>query len=323
MPNERRSMAPTKPWLTVVMPVHDGGDYLGATLESMIGEVDQHIEIILIDSSNTGRCADIVEMYQASLSIDYSHRSDLKSWQSKMNEGVVRARAPYVAMLHQDDLWLPGRIKSVRQNIRSCPKAVMYLSPSIFIDGQGRHIGNWRCPLGKRKIWQGRDVLDRLLVQNFIAIPAPVIRKSDWLAVGGMDEELWYTADWDLYLKLCPRGDIVYAPTLTTGFRVHATSLTIRGSSDLEAFRAQLETVAKRHINWPGGKPRQDISQIADASIRINVALAGIAAGKKGHVRHVFAALFSLLPLKIGKYLRYSRIIDRVIPRFRAQLYRA
>ena len=52
-------------------------------------------------------------------------------------------------------------------------------------------------------------VLERLLVQNFIAVPSPVWRRDAWLACGGLDLDLWYTADWDIWLKLARHGPAV------------------------------------------------------------------------------------------------------------------
>jgi len=49
-------------------------------------------------------------------------------------------------------------------------------------------------------------VLQRLIVQNFLAVPAPLFRRELALQAGGMDESLWYAADWDLWLNLSPEA---------------------------------------------------------------------------------------------------------------------
>src|ERR1035438_6119918 len=66
------------------------------------------------------------------------------------------------------------------------------------IDQDGRKLGVWRCPLPANIELSSNLVMDRLLVQNFIAAPAPVFRRDTWLSCGGLDEKLWYTADWDI-----------------------------------------------------------------------------------------------------------------------------
>ena len=53
-------------------------------------------------------------------------------------------------------------------------------------------------------------LIERLVVQNFIGIPAPTIRRDAYLSIGGLDDALWHTADWDQYLKLAAIGSVYY-----------------------------------------------------------------------------------------------------------------
>lgn len=303
-------------WLTVVVPVHNGAAFLRETLDSLSAEWCPGIEVIVIDSSDDGRCADIVADFPH-MGVDYGFRPDVKSWPAKTNEAVRRARANHIAMLHQDDLWLPGRTESIRTAICHHPDAAMHVSPSLFIDDRGRRLGLWRCPLDERALWKGPELSTRLLVQNFIAIPAPVIRREDWLAVGGMDETLWYTADWDLYLKLAERGGFSYALDPTTAFRVHSRSLTVTGSKSSQPFRKQMETVVERHLPRLLSGVEGEAAKLARASVAINAALAGILNGDIGQFWIMLREIIRMRPGQFVRYLRYSRLLDRVLPRIR------
>lgn len=311
------------PWLTIVMPVHNGADFLSETLDSLVQEVDESVEIILIDSSDDDACKEIVEEYQDRLSIDYSHRADLKPWPAKTNEAVRRAQAPHIAMLHQDDLWLTGRVEHIRAAIRAYPSATMYLAPSHIINSRSKSLGIWRCPFGKRKLWQGDDLLERLLVQNFIAIPSPIIFRESWLAVGGMDENLWYTADWDLYLKLASRGPYMYTDKATTAFRIHSASLTVTGSKSLDDFQRQMEIVVDRHATGIGSPHHDRALRLARISITINTALAAFLAGEPNRLWKAIWAFLRLAPPDLLRYIYYSRILERSWPRVRANFHGA
>src|SRR5262249_28484390 len=157
-------------------------------------------------------------------------RPDLPAWQSKTNVGVALAAADHVCWLHQDDTWLPGRANAVRTWIAVAPDAALHLAPSAIIDRDGNTRGVWRCPLPAGRKLAPELAIQRLLVQNFIAAPAPVFRKQAWLDCGGMDEQLWYTGDWDIWLKLAAAGPVIYHDRPTTGFRIHRNSQTITGS---------------------------------------------------------------------------------------------
>ena len=132
-----------------------------------------------------------------------------------------------------------------------------------------------------------------------------------------MKEELWYTADWDLYLKLVGQGDFVYEQRPSTAFRIHASSLTINGSQDTDDFNLQMAKVLNRHFERVQSRHAPTIMKLARASIAINTALA---AGINGSARKLLPALSHILkmwPSQLIKYIEYSRIFDRVLPRVR------
>lgn len=228
--------------------------------------------------------------------------------------------ALHLAMLHQDDLWLPGRIKAIKEMIRLYPDVAIYLNPSEIIDQGGNRCGSWRCPLPKRQVISGPDLIERLLVQNFIAIPSPVIRKDTWKQSGGMDESLWYTADWDLYLKLAAHGNAVYDQQITTVFRVHSNSLTVTGSRQETDFSDQMHRVINRHISQVPAEKRWKIRKLGLVSATVNANLARAMRGDVWALLASFAAILKLNPIMQLQYLRQSRLFDRVKPRVRAIL---
>src|SRR5262249_923905 len=147
------------------------------------------------------------------LSMRFFKRPDLGHWRSKTNFGFGEARAAHVCMLHQDDFWLPGRAAAVRQWTQAAPQIAVHLHPAQFVDADRRRLGLWTWPLPADGAPIDRELLlARLLVQNFVSVPTPTIRRDVFLAVGGIDETLWYTGDWDLYLKLAAAGPFAYHP---------------------------------------------------------------------------------------------------------------
>ena len=305
-----------EPWLTVVVPVHEGETYLGATLDSIIAENPEGVEIRLYNSGDDGGAARrVADRFSGKLAMVWQDLPEIKPWTAKTNLGVAEARTPYVAMLHQDDLWLPGHLGAVRKAITDHPGAALSIAPSRFAAPDGRLIGDWRLPfaIGRHS---GKAVTKTLLVQNTIAIPSPVISRDAWVAVGGMDELLWYTADWDLYLKLARAGDVLVRDSVTTAFRIHGGSLTMTGSRDVAAFREQLNIVLDRHI---GTVTRRDANE-ARASIAVNCALAGIRGTASAALWPALASLVRLGPAGFARYLHKSRLIDRVLPRLRLGL---
>lgn len=308
------------PWLSVAMPIHHGGRWLRRTLESIAAQDCRGIELIVHDSSENEECGEIVFAFADRLSLHYRHMPETTSWQIKTNLAVERASAAHVAMLHQDDLWLPNRVAELRHSIAAFPDAVLMLNPSHIVDEHGARLGVWRCPLPSNRRLGAAEVAEPLLVQNFVSIPAPVIRRSAWLDCRGLDPELWYTADWDLYLKLVRCGPVVYRDTPSTAFRVHGSSLTISGSRDLPGFERQMRTVLDRHGDLVPAFKRSRTTRRAKVSITVNCALAQASAGSIGQLGRAALAVLTLGPVQAAAYIRESRILERAWPRLRARL---
>ena len=160
---------------------------------------------------------------------------------------------------------------------------------------------------------------ERLLVQNFIASPTPVFRRDAWIASGGLDESLWYTADWDLWLKLSAAGAVHYHPEVTSGFRIHSGSLTMAGSRNSVELEQQMRTVLERYLPRLGARS-QYVERAARASIVVNLALASAAAGDPRGLWGALGSVLRLRPAAIRRFLRDTRLLERVVPRVRARM---
>ena len=109
--SEGRAME--RPWLSVIVPCHNGERWLAAALQSVVDQQDGGLEIIVVDGSATYASLRIVASFADKLLIRAERRPDLLSWTAKTNFGVEQARGDRICMLHQDDLWLPDRCAEI------------------------------------------------------------------------------------------------------------------------------------------------------------------------------------------------------------------
>jgi glycosyltransferase involved in cell wall biosynthesis len=109
-----------RPWLSVIVPSHNGEVWLAAALQSVADQKDSGIEVIVIDGSTTEASLKIVDSFADKLLIRAHRRPDLLPWTAKTNFGVEQARGDRICMLHQDDLWLPTRCAEIRRWL-CCP----------------------------------------------------------------------------------------------------------------------------------------------------------------------------------------------------------
>ena len=299
------------PWLSVIVPVHMGEQFLPMTLASAAAEKPVGVEFRIYNSGeDNGAARRAAAPFFSRMNIIWEDVPNLLPWTSKTNKGVRDARASHVVMLHQDDLWFQGHLCAIRTAMHSWPDAVMSIGASRFVAADGRLLGAWRLPFGVG-IYEGRALWDTLLVQNNIAIPSPVIRRDAWLVSGGMDESLWYTADWDLYLKIMKLGKIAVRENITTGFRIHGGSLTIKGSRDPAAFLDQFEAVLNNHAEAMEQLSRATQKKVR-ASVAVNCAFAAASGGDFSQLLPALLKVAKLGPRGAVSYVHKSRILDRL-----------
>jgi hypothetical protein len=320
--NNRHAPQCGSPWLTVVMPTYNGARHLPAALESIRPQADS-VEVVAIDDGSTDDTVAILDSFSKSIRLRIIERPHSGNWVSSANLGLSASSGEWACFLHQDDLWSPGRVATLKAALTRRPDLSLVLHPSWFIDEDGKRLGIWRCPLpAHRRPVDSRRLIQRLLVQNFIAMPAPLFRRDLALQVGGLNESLWYTADWDFWLKVATVARTAYLPEPLTAFRLHSGSQTVRGSQKLDEFRGQLESVLYDHLGAykAGGGDGNSLRPLCQFSVDMNVSLAAALHGERPPWPRLGLQFLSLGAQGWHRYLRDSRLTERVTARIRAKM---
>jgi glycosyltransferase involved in cell wall biosynthesis len=314
------------PWLSVIVPTYNGAAYLAQTLDSIAVQQDPDIEIIAVDDGSTDDTVAILRRYSKTLPIRVIEQGRSGNWVANSDLALRQAAGEYVGFLHQDDFWYSGRLALLRDRVRRSPQVALWLHPVWFVDPAGERLGRWNCPLPARE--QGLSpefVLPRLMVQNFVGMPAPLFRRDAALDAGGMDPRLWFVADWDLWLKLAERSQTVYVDRPLAAFRVHPQSQTVQRGRDLDDLRRQYNAVFQRHFPAWGindVKLRMRVRALFDASTEVNLALMAFMQRQNAPLLPLFGKLIQLGPSGWHRLLRDSRLCERVRARWKSRLRR-
>jgi hypothetical protein len=311
-----------QPWLSILVPTYNGQVYLASALDSIVIQGDPQIECIVIDDGSKDSTVPIIESYADKLALKLVQRKK-GNWVANTNYALSLASGDYVCFLHQDDLWLEGRLIKMKGIIEQHPDLNLFLHSSLFVDSQGNPLGLWQCPLPKYpQVVDSSLVRERLLIQNFIAIPAPIFKREAALQVGALEEELWYTADWDFWLKLAALGKTIYYPQPFTAFRVHPSSQTVMRSADQDKFQEQMRSVMEKHLKtWQVEQRKKEKTwQVALFSTQVNTTLAAMIHQEKANIPELLSSFIALGPGGWHCYLRDSRIWERVSARLKARL---
>lgn len=308
------------PRLSVILPVYNGDRFLNQALQSLVIQGSQATyEIVAADDGSTDRSLEILAKYETRLPLRIVRGPRVGNWTANSNRALAESRGDYVCFLHQDDVWLPGRLDWILSTVSAHPEVMVMCSAARYIGADGSSLGMLHTPFqhAAEGYLSGPEWFCPLVVQNYLAMPAPVFRRDALPMPSALDESLRFTADWKLWLTLAARYPVWHCPMPTVGYRLHAGAQTCALTTQREEYRRQLVSV---YDQFQGDLPAAPSSEVwrhaARISIGVNLALA---AGFHGQWPRSLFRRRTLPPVAAWPaYWRSSRIAERVSARVRA-----
>jgi glycosyltransferase involved in cell wall biosynthesis len=235
------------PAVSVVIATHNYGRYLGGALESALGQSFGDLEVIVVDDGSTDGSDEVVRRYLRDGRVRYCRTDHLGQPRAK-NTGIRLARAPLLAFLDADDLWLPEKLERQMALLRDDPDVGVVYCPRRVIDADGREL-DFRYPEPLRG-W----VLGPIFHTNFVCFSSCVVRRGVLDVVGGFDEGLELAIDYDLWLRAARHFRFDYVPEALVAYRVGHGSLSSRA---VERGRA-VRFIMNRFLRERGGRDALD-----------------------------------------------------------------
>lgn len=114
-------MKPQAPRVTVLMPVHNGENYLREAIESVLAQTFRDFELLIVDDASTDSSPEIIRAYSDKRVRLLTNERNLKVAAS-LNRGLDEARGEYVARMDADDICLPRRLEKQVEFMDSHPQ---------------------------------------------------------------------------------------------------------------------------------------------------------------------------------------------------------
>jgi glycosyltransferase involved in cell wall biosynthesis len=132
-------MTDENPLVSVVIPVHNGGHYLRAALESVFAQTYRAFEVIVVDDGSADDSGVIAQSFPE---VRYIHQAN-QGVAAARNNGLAVARGEYFAFLDQDDLWMPDKLKLQIEYLLSHPEVGYTLTQQQYFLDPGGTLPPW------------------------------------------------------------------------------------------------------------------------------------------------------------------------------------
>ncbi|HLP08138.1 MAG TPA: glycosyltransferase family A protein [Opitutaceae bacterium] len=231
--------------VSVLIPAHRAGAYLGATLESVAAQTWPHWEILVYEDGKFDDTAVIVRAFAART------QNRVQLLRAETNRGVSRARnalidaarGAFIAFLDADDLWEPDHLAHSLSLLRSEDTAWSIAGLNL-IDPAGR--------VTRRDLLPPPTELaalpTRLLEHNFILTSGIVARAAVFASGIRFDPALRIGEDLDLCIEFARAGfRPSFSQRTTLNYRKHPVSTT----ADPVRFPEEFSAVFEKHLGNP------------------------------------------------------------------------
>ncbi len=212
------------PLVSVIIAAYNQGSLLTRAIDSALAQTYPHVEVIVVnDGSPDPITRATADQYMGR--ITYIEREN-GGVAAARNTGIAASQGTLLALLDQDDVWLPHKLAVEVGILQAHPQVVLVHSSYYLIDAAGQRTGLARLPEGE---WQP---LPGLLLDVPISACTTLFRKSLLADFGPLDPTLSGSDDWDLWLRFAARGYPFYCVGEPLAeYRVHATN--VSGDHDL------------------------------------------------------------------------------------------
>jgi glycosyltransferase involved in cell wall biosynthesis len=215
-----------QPIVDVGIPACGRPEYLVQAIESVLAQTLEAWRLrISDDGPGGGEVEEAVAPYLADPRISYSATGERLGAARNSTVLIQSGNAPYVHLLHDDDLLEPGFLERHVGFLEANATCGLVFSTFAEIDGDGREIAR-HDPRIREGVHSIEDWVRYMLHHNPISTDCAVVRRSAYEAVGEeFDASLPAIYDYEMWLRMAPRFPFGYLAVCDTYWRRHGEQI--------------------------------------------------------------------------------------------------
>lgn len=206
------------PLVSVVIPCYNHESFVQDSIQSVIDQTYQNIELIIIDDgSKDGSVEKIQEMIFACqarfVRFEFRHRPN-KGLSATLNEALEWCKGIYYSAIASDDMMLPGKTKLQVDFLDANRNISAVFGGYDLIDEQNKIL---LTKVGKDKLYYFEEIF---MHDHDLPAPTQMIRMSSLKELNGYREDI-IIEDWYMWLKLSEKGQVYYMSEKFSLYRSH------------------------------------------------------------------------------------------------------
>jgi glycosyltransferase involved in cell wall biosynthesis len=221
------------PRISIVVPSFNQGQFIGATLQSILDQQYPNLELIVVDGGSTDDTLSVINQFEDYL--DWWVSEPDSGQTAAINRGFMQSTGEIMAWINSDDLVASGAFYQIANYFIKHPDTQVIYGNRILINEIGLEIGRWILPFHSGRV---------LKYSDFVPQETLYWTRKAWYVIGGrLDETFQFAMDWDFLLRLSRnRLKIKHLPIFLGLFRVHSqqktsSQMTLTGQNEMKRLR--------------------------------------------------------------------------------------
>ncbi len=209
--------------VTVAIPTHNRSRLLKDALESALAQDYPDFRVLVLDNASCDDTEAVVGSFTDSRVIyvrSESNAGPLRNW----NRAIELNSSPYLTILGDDDMMLPGFIRESVTMLDQYPSAAFSFTPAKYVDIDRTPLGFQHTQDMPEGVIEGLHYLElNISARECLIEPSSAMMRAAALAeVGKFDSpHIKFHFDLNLYLRLATRFAVVFIRRELVEVRVH------------------------------------------------------------------------------------------------------
>ena len=224
----------------VGIPTHGRPAFLAQAIESVLAQTFELWQLTISENGpGSADIAAIVRPYLTDPRVRHVTTGRNIGGGGNSTRLIQTGRAPYVALLHDDDRWEPEFLTRRLTFLEANPACGLVFSACDFIDEHGSVVYRF-APRLNEGLQPRKSFLRTLYRRNVICIPTVLVPRGCYEAVGPAfsDSVLFY--DYEMWLRIASRFDIGFLNVCDASYRLHRAQTTHGIASNMGEHRLAL-----------------------------------------------------------------------------------